>query len=138
MRLRMPRTETYVIGLLEEVLGPRDRVRRFEWALGDPSPTTGIRVRLPFDAVSESCKLIVEVDEDQHREATPIFDKPHKLTVSGGHRGEQRKRYDVLKRVAAEAKGYKVVRIAWSRKSRPQPGDKEKIIAELRRAGALE
>jgi len=49
---------------------------------------------LPFDAVWETRKLIVEVDEDQHDEPTPILDKPDVITVSGVHRGQQRRIYD--------------------------------------------
>jgi hypothetical protein len=61
----------------------------------------------------------LEVDEDQHRAPAPFFDKPHRLTVSGVHRGEQRRRYDARKRAAAVAQGYQLVVIEWSRK-RPQ------------------
>ena len=133
----MPRTERYVIGLVERLLGPADPVRRFVWAVGDPSPTTGRRSLLPFDGVWEARKLIVEVDEEQHREATPFFDKTHKLTVSGVHRGEQGRRYDQLKRAAAVANGYTLVAIPWSRKRRPQPGDLEEVRAILGAAGVV-
>ena len=34
------------------------------------------------------------IDERQHDEAVAFFDKPHVLTVSGVHRGEQRRIYD--------------------------------------------
>ena len=123
----MGRTATYVIGLLEQLLGPTEREKRFPWALGDPSPITGRAARLPFDAVWESRRLIVEVDEDQHREATGLFDKPHRLTVSGVHRGHQRKLYDDRKRAAAVANGYLVVSVAWSRKQRPSASDLDHV-----------
>jgi hypothetical protein len=88
------RTEKYVVGLLETLLGPSDRVRRFAWACGDVSPKTGRKAMLPFDAVWEARRLIVEVDEEQHTQATAFFDKPHRMTVSGVHRGRQRALYD--------------------------------------------
>jgi very-short-patch-repair endonuclease len=115
----MPRTERYVVGILEQLLGPAEHGKRFPWAVGDVSAKTGRAARLPFDAVWESRKLIVEVDEDQHRAPEPFFDKPHRLTVSGVHRGEQRRRYDARKRAAAVVQGYQLVVIEWSRK-RPQ------------------
>lgn len=114
----MGRTAKYVLDLVESLLGVSEREKRFAWALGDPSPKTNRRAKLPFDAVWEARKLIVEVDEDQHREATPHFDKPTVMTVSGVHRGEQRKRYDARKRLAAAQHGYRLVAIEWSRSRR--------------------
>jgi very-short-patch-repair endonuclease len=125
----MGRTERYVLDLVEQILGPAERGKRFEWALGDPSRKTGRQARLPFDAVWEQRRLIIEVDEDQHTETTPIFDKPNQLTVSGVHRGEQRRLYDERKRAAAKAQGYNLVAISWSRTRRRRPGD----LAEIRR-----
>jgi hypothetical protein len=133
----MGRTERYVVGLLEQLLGPAARGKRFEWAVGDISPRTGRAARLPFDAVWESHKLIVEVDEEQHHEATPLFDKPHQLTVSGVHRGEQRRMYDERKRAAAVARGYRLVAIRWSRRAKPQSADLERVRAALAAAGVI-
>src|SRR5436853_123932 len=102
--------QRYVVGLLEGLLGPAEHEKRFDWARGDP----GNRVRgarLPFDAVWEAHRLIVEVDEKQHTEAVDFFDKPWRMTVSGVHRGEQRRLYDARKLALAEAKGYRVLRI---------------------------
>ena len=94
----MPRDssdEHYVLELCDQILGkPGSRQHRFEWLLGDPSPTTGRQVRLPVDAFWPEHQLVVEFRESQHFEATPFFDKPDRLTVSGVHRGEQRRRYD--------------------------------------------
>lgn len=112
----MGRTETYVVSLLERLLGPVERGKRYEWARGDASPRTGRSAMLPFDAVWEQRLLIIEIDEDQHREATPLFDKPDRLTVSGVHRGEQRRVYDARKRSAAAARGYRFIAIEWSRR----------------------
>jgi hypothetical protein len=131
----MGRTETYVIGLLEDLLGPKDAIDRFDWALGDLSPRTGRAVRLPFDAVWVTRRLIVEVDEEQHQKATPIFDKPDVLTVSGVHRGIQRQIYDERKRQAARAQGYTVVEITWPRRRKPDPADIVELRSLLREAG---
>lgn len=133
----MGRTERYVLDLVEQILGPAERGKRFEWALGDPSPKTGRQARLPFDAVWEHRRLIIEVDEDQHTEATLIFDKPHRMTVSGVHRGEQRRLYDERKRAAARAQGYRLVAIAWSRRRKPRPDDLAEIRRLLEEAGVV-
>lgn len=37
---------------------------------------------------------MIEYRERQHDERVPFFDKPERMTVSGVHRGEQRRRYD--------------------------------------------
>lgn len=127
----MGRTESYVVTLLERLLGPVERGKRYDWARGDASPRTGRSAMLPFDAVWEQRLLIIEIDEDQHREATPLFDKPDRLTVSGVHRGEQRRLYDARKRSAAKAHGYRVIAIEWSRRRRPQQADLDELRALL-------
>ena len=99
----------YVVELFEELLGPSRREARFSWALGDRSHRTGRRVALPFDAVWEERRLILEVNESQHFEPSRLFDKPSVITVSGVHRGEQRTIYDLRKRRAAHAQGYQVI-----------------------------
>lgn len=131
----MGRTAKYLLNLLEQVLGPAEREKRFEWALGDVSPKTLRAARLPFDAVWEHRKLIIEVDEDQHREATPFFDKPHRKTVSGVHRGEQRPLYAERKRSAAHAHGYKLVVIEWSLKRKQLATDLAELIGILEANG---
>ena len=131
----MGRTENYVIGLLERRLGSAERGKRFDWALGDESPKTQRRARLPFDAVWETRKLIVEVAEDQHQEPTPLFDKPDQMTISGVHRGEQRRLYDERKRSAAETHGYKMVTIKWSRSRKHVASDLDELIVMLADAG---
>src|SRR5712692_5632867 len=101
---------TYVIGLCTDLIGESPELeKRFAWALGDVSRKTMRAVRLPFGAVWESRKLIIEVDEDQHRRPVGHFDKPDLITVSGVHRGEQRRIYADRKRAAARAHGYTVV-----------------------------
>lgn len=59
---------SYVIDLLTELLGePPECEKRYAWAFGDVSTNTGRAVQLPFDAVWESRRVIIEIDEDQHR-----------------------------------------------------------------------
>jgi len=136
----MGRVAAYVIDLLAEILGAEpERERRFPWAEGDASLKTGRRAMLPFDAVWEARRLIVEVDEDQHRRPVAFWDKPDALTVSGVSRGEQRRLYDLRKRTAARDQGFTVVSVAWER--RPPPGqrdreaDRRRLLAALSDAG---
>ena len=86
-----------MIDLLAERLGKPTREMRFEWCRGDPSPKRQRGTPLPFDAVWPERMLIVEVNEDQHRKPVPHFDKPDRITVSGVHRGKQRRIYDERK-----------------------------------------
>lgn len=86
--------ENYVLDLLDELVGsPASRQHRFNWLLGDPGHT-GQRVRLPVDGYWPSRPLVVEYRERQHDEPVSHFDKPDRLTLSGVHRGEQRRLYD--------------------------------------------
>lgn len=103
--------QRYATQLLVELLGPGETEKRFDWCRGDSRDPAGVGRTLPFDAVWESRKLIVEVDERQHGEPVDFFDKPHRMTVSGVHRGEQRRLYDDRKVRLAQAHGYTVVRV---------------------------
>jgi hypothetical protein len=130
----MGRVADYVIDLLEELLGEKaEREQRFPWALGDVSPKTGRRTKLPFDAVWPSRRLIVEVDEDQHRRPVDFWDKPDVQTVSGVPRGEQRAIYDRRKRDAARDRGFAVIEIPWERRPPPMRRDRESDLWRLRR-----
>lgn len=95
----MPRQDQhYVTDLCDAVLGvPASREHRFAWLLGDTSPKTGRQVQLPVDAYWESLGLVMEFQEEQHSQSVKLFDKPDVLTVSGIHRGEQRRLYDERK-----------------------------------------
>lgn len=126
----MGKTAKHVLRLIDEILGKGDREVCFPWAKGDPSPKTKRARQLPFDGVWEARKLIIEVDEDQHALATPFFDKPNKLTVSGVHRGKQRALYDARKRAAAKQAGYHLIAIDWPRKKKQRPIED---AAELRK-----
>jgi hypothetical protein len=102
--------EHYVIDLCDQVVGSAGlRQHGFEWLVGDVSPTTGRAVRLPVDSYWPEQRLVVEFRESQHFESTPFFDKPDRLTVSGVHRGEQRRRYDALRDAQIPAQGLRLV-----------------------------
>jgi hypothetical protein len=86
--------EAYALALCDEVVGqPSQREVRFDWLLGDPG-RNGRRRRLPLDAYWPELALVVEFYEYQHDRATPFFDKPDRLTISGVSRREQRAIYD--------------------------------------------
>lgn len=86
--------EAYVIGIVDELLGIEGlRQHRFPFLLGDPGKS-GRRAALAVDAYYPTLNLVIEFNEVQHRKAIAHFDKPHRLTVSGVHRGEQRRLYD--------------------------------------------
>lgn len=103
--------QRYVTELLETLLGPAETEKRFPWCRGDSRVSTRLGLPLPYDAVWEARKLIVEVDERQHTEQVAFFDKPDRLTVSGVHRGEQRPLYDHRKSQCARDNGYTVIRV---------------------------
>ena len=111
----MARSETdehYVLDLCDEIIGTKcSRQHRFDWLLGDPSPTTGRQVALPVDGYWESENLVVEFAESQHTEPTKFFDKPDVLTVSGVHRGAQRALYDERRQRLIPEHGLRLVTI---------------------------
>lgn len=107
--------ESYVLDLCDEALGSKGRRQHtFEWLKGDPSPKSGNRRTLPVDAYYPSLRLVVEFHEKQHTEAVKHFDKPDVLTVSGVHRGIQRKLYDDRRRELIPARGLSLVIIPMS------------------------
>lgn len=107
----MPRQDQhYVTDLCDAILGlAASREHRFAWLLGDVSPKTGRQVRLPVDAYWESLRLVMEFQEEQHSQSVKLFDKPDVLTVSGVHRGEQRRLYDERKAQLIPANGLRLV-----------------------------
>lgn len=108
MAKRAESDEHYVLDLCDEVLGtPGDRQARFDWLLGDASPTTGRAARLPVDGYWPRLRLVVEFQEKQHTEAVPLFDR--RATVSGVTRGEQRRLYDQRKAELVPANGLRLV-----------------------------
>ena len=104
--------EAWVIGLCDDILGMQAmRQHRFPFLLGDPGPS-GRRASLPVDAYYPALKLVVEYHERQHTEKVGFFDK--RMTVSGMHRGEQRRRYDELRRTLLHAHGYRLQIFAYT------------------------
>jgi hypothetical protein len=100
--LRMPgradSDESYVLDLVDGLLNEvGKRQHRFDWLVGDPD-ARGTRRRLPVDAYYENHALVVEYHERQHEHPVRHFDKPDRMTVSGVHRGEQRRLYDERRR----------------------------------------
>ncbi len=86
--------EHYVLDLCDKVLGQISyRQHKFDFLLGDPNKK-GVTAKLPVDSYYQELNLVVEYRERQHTESVSFFDKPNKMTVSGVHRGEQRKIYD--------------------------------------------
>ena len=59
------------------------------------------------------------------------------MTVSGVHRGDQRRVYDARKRSLARAQGYRLVQIPWSRQRKPMLGDGAEVRELLRVAGVV-
>lgn len=95
MTRREDSDEAYVIGLAAEILGETPLTQhRFDWLRGDPGADGRRGATLPVDAYFPEHALVVEYYERQHDEAVAFFDKPDRMTVSGVHRGEQRRRYD--------------------------------------------
>lgn len=99
--------ESYVIDLCDEILGCRAlRQHHFDFLRGD----TG--TMLPVDAYYPDLKMVVEYYESQHTESVPLFD--NKKTVSGISRGEQRKKYDMLRQIVLPEHGIKLVIISYT------------------------
>lgn len=91
------RDEDYIVDLCDELLKLKgSRQHRFDFLFGDPGKN-GRRAKLPVDVYYSEIKLVIEFKEVQHSRPVKHFDKPDKLTISGVHRGEQRKKYDALR-----------------------------------------
>jgi len=100
------RDEDYVLDLCDEVLQIKGlRQHRFEFLRGDSG------TKLPVDIYYPTLKLVVEYREYQHSNAVKHFDKPDELTVSGVHRGEQRKIYDQRRRDVLPVNGIRLIEI---------------------------
>jgi len=113
----MPRNdsdENYVLNLSDKVLGQTSsRQHQFDFLVGD-TITKGTAVRLPVDSYYDRLKLVIEYRERQHSESVKFFDKPDRITVSGVHRGEQRKIYDERRRQVLPQHGIKLIEISYS------------------------
>jgi hypothetical protein len=106
--------ENYVIDLCDKVLGIKaSRQHKFDFLTGDAN-SQGRSVRLPVDAFYKELNLAIEYRERQHTEEVRFFDKPNKMTVSGVHRGEQRKLYDQKRREVLPKNGIELIEISYS------------------------
>lgn len=106
--------EEYIIDLCDKILGENSlRQHKFDFLIGDPNER-GISAKLPIDAYYPSLKLVVEYRERQHTESVKHFDKPDRITVSGVHRGEQRKIYDERRREILPKYGINLIEISYT------------------------
>ena len=105
--------EQYVIDLCDRVLNSiASKQHKFDFLLGDPN-SKGVSAKLPVDAYYQELNLVIEYRERQHSESVNFFDKPNKLTVSGVHRGEQRKIYDQRRDELLSKNGIKLIKISY-------------------------
>lgn len=106
--------EHYILDICDEVLKVRSsRQHRFPFLLGDIGKN-GNTVKLPVDAYYQELNLVIEYKEKQHTENVKHFDKPDKITVSGVHRGEQRKIYDQRRLEILPKHGIYVIELFYS------------------------
>jgi len=106
--------EHYVLDICDKALGlTSSRQHKFEFLLGDIGKNGKPR-KLPVDSYYDKLNLVVEYCERQHTESVAHFDKPNKMTISGVHRGEQRKIYDERRRQVLPQNDIKFVEISYS------------------------
>ncbi len=106
--------EHYVIDLCDEVLGTKARRQhRFDFLRGDARPGTR-GACLPVDAYYPELELVIEYRERQHTEAVSFFDKLDRMTVSGVHRGEQRRLYDERRRKVLPEHGIRLIELSYT------------------------
>jgi hypothetical protein len=98
--------EAYILDLCDSVLKLKGiRQHRFDFLKGD----TG--VRLPVDIYYPQLNLVIEYREKQHTEEVKFFDK--RVTASGITRGEQRKKYDALRRQLLPKNGIILIELGY-------------------------
>jgi hypothetical protein len=103
--------EAYVLAICDELLGERSpKQYRFDFLRGDPGRNGSCR-KLPVDAYYQRLEIAIEYRELQHAKPVTHFDKTDRLTVSGVHRGEQRRRYDQRRRDVLPANGIRLIEI---------------------------
>lgn len=111
---RADKDENYVINLCDKVLGLTSfKQHKFAFLMGDPN-SSGKAAKLPVDCFYETLNLVIEYRERQHSEGVNFFDKPNKITVSGVHRGEQRRIYDERRREVLPRHKIKLVEISYT------------------------
>ncbi|MFZ4799127.1 MAG: hypothetical protein ACOYMA_16620 [Bacteroidia bacterium] len=105
--------EEYVINLCDKVLGlSSSRQHTFDFLFGDKNEK-GNSKKLPVDSYFKEVNLVVEYCERQHTEIVNFFDKPNKMTISGVHRGEQRKIYDERRRQVLQQNKIELIEISY-------------------------
>lgn len=98
------RDEEYILDLCDEILGQKClRQHRFPFLAGDKGH------KLPVDGYYPTLSLVVEYRERQHAEPVRFFDR--RLTVTGVHRGEQRRIYDQRRRDVLPQHGIHLVEL---------------------------
>lgn len=106
--------EHYVLNICDKVLKlAGSRQHRFDFLVGDKNDKSQA-TKLPVDSFYKELNLVIEYRERQHTESIAHFDKPDKMTVSGVHRGEQRKIYDERRRIVLPKHGIDLVEISYS------------------------
>jgi hypothetical protein len=106
--------ELYVLDICDKILRQiSSRQHKFDFLLGDTN-SNGTAVKLPVDAYYDKLKLVIEYRERQHTESVIFFDKPDRMTVSGVHRGEQRKIYDERRRKLIPQNGLTLIEISYT------------------------
>lgn len=109
IKLDQTKDEHYILSLCDELLQEESlKQYKFDFLCGD----TGRK--LPVDAYYKGKNLVIEYREKQHTESVCHFDKPDKITVSGVHRGEQRKIYDQRRRDVLPQHGINLIEISYS------------------------
>lgn len=106
--------EHYVLDICDKVLGlTSSRQHKFDFLLGDIGKNGKPR-KLPVDSYYDKLNLVVEYCEKQHTESVAHFDKPNNMTISGVHRGDQRKIYDERRRHVLPLNGIKLIELSYS------------------------
>jgi hypothetical protein len=108
------RDEHYVIDLMDKIIGTEAiRQHTFDFLRGDATDGRQGK-KLPVDSYYPELKLVVEYREVQHIKPVRFFDKPDKMTVSGVHRGEQRRIYDERRMKLIPENGLALLEIPYS------------------------
>ena len=106
--------EHYVLNICDKILGlTSSRQHKFDFLLGDLGKNGKSR-KLPVDSYYDKLKLVIEYCERQHTESVAHFDKPNKMTISGVHRGDQRKIYDERRRQVLPLNDLKLIELSYS------------------------
>lgn len=101
--------EHYVLNLCDNILDQSGkRQHRFDFLRGDSD------TKLPVDIYYPELNLVIEYKEYQHSNPVSHFDKPDIMTVSGVHRGEQRKIYDQRRRDVLPQNGITLIEIDYT------------------------